>query len=216
MPIYINSQYKYRPKNLVEFIFPNDKVRDVVMAYASGNIRRPLLLSGPNGTGKSLLSQLIPCAIEGRNIEVKKWTADDLQKSEKLSQAFDYSAHFSRLFAPDGQRMRYHLIEEMNSKMRQTDKLKVILDTESEHDLTFITTNAVNNIDIGLRSRCEILTVEPCTPDLFLPHAMKIFEKEKIDIDETLVLRALTSVHNRRPDNRKYYEAIDTIFRNIP
>ena len=215
MPIYINSQYKYRPKTLVEFIFPNDKVKDVVMAYASGNIRRPLLLSGSNGTGKSLLAQLIPCAIEGRDIEVKKWTTDDLQKSEKLSQAFDYSAQFSRLFAPEGQRMRYHLIEEMNSKMRQTDKLKVILDTESEHDLTFITTNAVNNIDIGLRSRCEILTVEPCTPDLFLPHAMKIFEKEKIDIDETLVLRALTSVHNRRPDNRKYYEAIDTIFRNI-
>lgn len=216
MPIYINCQSKYRPKNLSEFIFPNNKVREVVTAYASGKINRPLMLSGPNGTGKSLLAQLIPCAIEGRYIEVKKWTAEDLQKSEKLSQAFDYSAQFSRLFSPEGQRMRYHLIEEMNSGMRHTDKLKVILDTESEYDLTFITTNAVNKIDIGIRSRCEILTVDPCAPNLFLPHAMKIFEKEKIDIDETLVLRALTSVYNRKPDNRKYYEAIDTIFRKLP
>lgn len=216
MPIYINTQSKYSPKKLSEFTFPNNNVRDVVMAYASGSIRRPLLLSGPNGTGKSLLAQLIPCAIEGRNIEVKKWTAEDLQKSETLSQAFDYDAQFSRLFAPEGKKMRYHLIEEMNFRMRHTDKLKVILDTDSAYDLTFITTNAVNNIDIGLRSRCEILTVEPCTPDLFLPHAMKIFSKEKIDIDETLVLRALTSVYSRRPDNRKYYEALDTIFRKLP
>lgn len=215
MPIYINTQSKYSPKNLSEFIFPNNKVRDVVMAYASGNINRPLLLSGPNGTGKSLLAQLIPCAIEGRDIEVKKWTADDLQKSEKLSQAFDYSAQFSRLFAPEGQRMRYHLIEEMNSGMRHTDKLKVILDTDSEYDLTFITTNAVNKIDIGIRSRCEILTVDPCTPNLFLPHAMKIFENEKFDIDETLVLRALNSVYNVWPTNREYYKAIDKIFRDI-
>lgn len=216
MPIYINTQSKYSPKNLSEFIFPNNNVRDVVMAYASGSIRRPLLLSGPNGTGKSLLAQLIPCAIEGRDIEVKKWTAEELQKSEKLSQAFDYDAQFSRLFSPEGKKMRYHLIEEMNSRIRHTDKLKVILDTDSEYDLTFITTNAVNNIDIGLRSRCEILTVEPCAPDLFLTHAMKIFAKEKIDIDEALVLRTLRSVYNRRPDNRKYYEAIDTIFRKLP
>jgi DNA polymerase III delta prime subunit len=216
MPIYISSQYKYRAKTLDEFVFPNNKVKDVVMAYATGNIRRPLLLSGPNGTGKSLLAQLIPAAIEGRAIEVKKWTADDLQKSELLVKAFNYDAQFARLFAPDGQRMRYHLIEEMNVRMRNTDRLKVILDNESEYDLTFITTNAVSNIDIGLRSRCELLTVEPCAPDLFLPHAMKIFEKERVEIDPGALLIVLQDQHNRRPDNREYYKVIDQIFRNIP
>lgn len=216
MPIYINSQNVYRPKNLNEFIFPNDKVKNVVMAYASGSIRRPLLLSGPNGTGKSLLSQLIPCAIEGDNIEVKKWTADELQRSENLSKEFDHSAQFSRLFAPDGRKKFYHIIEEMNFRMRHTDKLKVILDNESEYDLTFITTNAINNIDIGLRSRCEVLTVEPCAPHLFLPHAMKIFEQEKCNVDEDALLQVLTNVHDRRPDNREYYKAIDGLFRKIP
>lgn len=215
MPIYINSQSKYRPKNLSEFIFPNDNVRKVVNAYVSGNIRRPLLLSGPNGTGKSLLAQLIPCAIEGREIEVKKWVADDLEKSETFSKAFAYSAQFNQLFAPKDQRMYYHFIDEMNFRMRHTDRLKVILDAESEYDLTLITTNAINNIDIGIRSRCEILTVEPCAPNLFLPHAMKIFEKERIDIDEASVLRALTCAYNKWPTNREYYKAIDAIFRDI-
>lgn len=215
MPIYINSQSKYRPKSLSEFIFPNDNVRKVVNAYVSGNIRRPLLLSGPNGTGKSLLAQLIPCAIEGRDIEVKKWTADDLEKSETFSKAFAYSAQFNQLFAPKYQRMYYHFIDEMNFRIRHTDRLKVILDAESEYDLTLITTNAINNIDIGIRSRCEILTVEPCAPNLFLPHAMKIFEKERIDIDEASVLRALTCAYNKWPTNREYYKAIDAIFRDI-
>jgi len=215
MPIYIDTQRKYSPKNLSEFIFPNHKVREVVSAYVSGNIRRPLLLSGPNGTGKSLLAQLIPCAIEGRDIEVKRWTADDLEKSETFSKAFAYSAQFNKLFAPKDQRMYYHFIDEMNFRIRHTDRLKVILDAESEYDLTIITTNAVNNIDIGIRSRCEILTVEPCAPNLFLPHAMKIFEKERIGIDEALVLHALTCAYNRWPTNREYYKAIDAIFRSI-
>lgn len=215
MPIYINSQGKYSPKSLSEFIYPNDKVRKVVAAYVSGNIRRPLLLSGPNGTGKSLLAQLIPCAIEGRDIEVKKWTADELEKSENFSKAFAYSVQFNQLFAPKDRRMHYHFIDEMNFRMRHTDRLKVILDTDSEYDLTLITTNAINNIDIGIRSRCEILTVEPCTPDLFLPHAMKIFEKERIDIDEGLVLCALTCAYDKWPTNREYYKAIDAIFRDI-
>lgn len=215
MPIIINSQYKYRPKTLGEFVFPNNNVKDVVMAYATGLMRRPLLISGPNGTGKSLLAQLIPAAIEGRAIEVKKWAAEDLQKSELLAKAFNFDAQFARFFSPDGQRMRYHLIEEMNFRMRNTDKLKIILDNESEDDLTFITTNAVSNIDIGLRSRCELLTVEPCAPDLFLPHALKIFEKERVDIDSAALLKVLQSKYNIRPDNREYYKAIDQIFRNI-
>lgn len=215
MPIFIDTQRKYSPKTLSEFIFPNDNVQEVVNAYVSGNIRRPLLLSGPNGTGKSLLAKLIPCAIEGRDIEVKKWIADDLEKSETFSKAFAYCAQFNQLFAPKDQRMYYHFIDEMNFRIRHTDRLKVILDAESEYDLTIITTNAVKNIDIGIRSRCEILTVEPCAPDVFLPHAMKIFEKEGICIDEASVLHALTCAYNRWPTNREYYKAIDAIFRGI-
>lgn len=215
MPIYIDTQSKYSPQNLSQFIFPNDRVQKVVTAYASGNVNRPLLLSGPNGTGKSLLAQLIPCAIEGREIKVKRWIATELDKSENFSKAFPSMAMYSGLFEPDRQRMRYHLIEEMNGRMRHTDSLKVILDTDSKYDLTLITTNAVNNIDIGLRSRCQVLTVDPLTPDQFFPHAMKIFENEMIDIDAALVFRTLHSVYNRRPDNRKYYEALDEIFLDI-
>jgi hypothetical protein len=54
-----------------------------------------------------------------------------------------------------------------------------------------------------------------CAPNLFLPHAMKIFEKERIGIDEALVLHALTCAYNRWPTNREYYKAIDAIFRSI-
>ena len=61
---FLNSELKYSPKYLGDIIFPNDYVKKVVTAYASGEVTRPLILCGRNGTGKSLLARLIPQAIE--------------------------------------------------------------------------------------------------------------------------------------------------------
>ena len=59
--------YTYRNdtcNGITHFVFPNNKVKATVMSYATGKNKKPLLLHGPNGTGKSKLSSLIPNAIE--------------------------------------------------------------------------------------------------------------------------------------------------------
>ena len=63
---FFNTEAKYSPKNLEDFVFPSHDVKRTVTAYASGEVTRPLILSGRNGTGKSLLARLIPKAIEKR------------------------------------------------------------------------------------------------------------------------------------------------------
>ena len=56
----VDTEMKYRPRNLEEYVFPNNEVREMALAYGSGEITRPLILSGTNGSGKTLLAGLIP------------------------------------------------------------------------------------------------------------------------------------------------------------
>ena len=64
---FVNTQNKYTPQSLDEFIFSNEETRELATAYASGYLKKPLILHGVSGGGKSLLQTLIPNAIEGRN-----------------------------------------------------------------------------------------------------------------------------------------------------
>jgi replication-associated recombination protein RarA len=60
----VDTHKKYSPKNLDEFVYPNEEVKRVITQYASGQIARPLILHGSNGCGKSLLLELLPNSID--------------------------------------------------------------------------------------------------------------------------------------------------------
>ena len=55
----VNTEKKYSPKSLDEFIFPNEEARELVTAYSSGEMERPLILYGSSGTGKSVRRQRV-------------------------------------------------------------------------------------------------------------------------------------------------------------
>ena len=77
----------------------------------------------------------------------------------------------------------------------------------------FFWTNELEKIDIGIRSRCEILHVPPCEPDVFFPYAKAIIQAEGYDIDNAALTVALDAVYEQRPDNRRYYQTLDEILR---
>jgi len=64
--MYIDSMTKYRPQTLSEFVYPNEETKELVEAYASGEMKSSLILHGASGCGKSLLQELIPNAIENQ------------------------------------------------------------------------------------------------------------------------------------------------------
>lgn len=168
----IDTEVKYRPKSISDFVYANAHVKSVVEAYASGEVSRPLILSGTNGTGKSLLVELIPKAIEGLDDPiVNEIDGSDLNSANAVRVRLAGNKQFSKLFTYNGQRFGYNLIEELNTDPRARDALKVVLDDYRGTDLTIITTNHVDRVGSGLTSRCEVLTVPPCPPDAFLPHA---------------------------------------------
>jgi DNA polymerase III delta prime subunit len=214
--MYLNTAKKYSPKSLEDFIFPDTESQELVRAYATGEIEQPLLLHGPNGTGKSLLQRLIPIAIEKRDISLQFIKCADLKTAADIHDLYGRNKHFNRNFAVDGQRFNYIIIEEfLMTNRKMIDALKIELDKTLGTDLTILSTNQFDKIDYGIVSRSLTLELIPCEPHIFFPHAKKIFKAENVEYDDHNLLKRLEVAYIMRPDNRKYYQAIDNIFRVI-
>ena len=214
--MFVNTHKKYTPQSLNEFVFPNDDTSELVTAYASGVYEKPLILHGVSGGGKSLLQSLIPNAIEGRQANVCKIKCADLQTAGDIHDLYGRNKHFNRTFTVDGQRFNYIIIEDFSlTNKRLIDALKIELDETLGTDLTIISTNRFDEIDDAIVSRSEGLEIHPCEPHVFFPHAKKMFELEGVEIDDAHLLKCLEVTHALKADNRKYYSAIDAMFRKI-
>ena len=211
----INTAKKYSPKSLNEFIYPNNEVRDLVTAYASGDIERPLILYGSSGSGKSLLQRLIPQAIESKETQVNKVICSDLKLPRDIHELYGRNKQFNNVFTVNDQRYNYFIIEEFYMKsIRLNDALKIELDASLGTDLTIFSTNRFELIDSGILSRSDVLEVQPCNPSIFFPHAKKIMQAEEIDISDHDLLVKLNAIHVAYKDNRKYYSMMDALIRS--
>lgn len=213
---FIDTERKYSPAFIGDLIFPNAHVKSVITAYASGEVRRPLILCGRNGTGKSLIAKLLPKAIEGmEEVQVTHVKAHKLNSDSEVDELFSRNKIFDLFFTVNGQRYTYNVIEEMNSCIKGRNAFRIALDKYMGTDLTIITTNEIAQIDKGIRSRCEVLEVPACTPVVFFSHAKRIMEKEGIGIKDNALLAALEASYDIAPDNRGYYKVLDGLFRDF-
>ena len=213
---FVNTQNKYTPQSLDEFIFSNEETRELATAYASGQLERPLILHGVSGGGKSLLQTLIPNAIEGRQASVRKVKCADLKNADDIHDLYGRNKQFNRMFTVNNQRFNYIIIEEFSlTNKKLIDAMKIELDDTLGTDLTIISTNRFDMIDDGIVSRSEPLEIHPCEPHVFFPHAKKMFELEGVEMDDAKLMKCLEVTHALKADNRKYYSTIDAMFRKI-
>ena len=214
--MFVNTRKKYTPKTLDEFVFSDEKTKELATAYASGEMELPLILHGVSGGGKSLLQRLIPNAIEGREASVQVVKCADLKTADDIHDLYGRNKQFNRLFTCEGQRFNYIIIEEfLFTNKRLIDAFKIELDKTLGTDLTIISTNRFDMVDDAIVSRSEPLEIHPCEPHVFFPHAKKMFEAENVQIDDAHLLKCLEVTHMKDADNRKYYSAIDAMFRKI-
>jgi DNA polymerase III delta prime subunit len=213
---FIDTERKYSPACIGDLIFPNAQVKSVITAYASGEVTRPLILCGRNGTGKSLIAKLLPRAIEGIDKVLTTYIKPyELNSDKEVDKLISRNKMFDTHFSTNGQRYSYYIIEEMNSRIGGHNSFRIAIDNYVGIDLTIITTNEIAQIDKGIRSRCEILEVPACTPAVFFPHAKRIMEKEGIEIGDKALLAALEASYDIAPDNRGYYKVLDSLFRDF-
>jgi len=87
------------------------------------------------------------------------------------------------------------------------------LDATLGTDLSIFSTNRFELIDSGVLSRSEMLEVQPCTPNIFFPHAKKIMQAEEIHISDHDLQVKLNAIYAVYKDNRKYYSMMDALIR---
>lgn len=90
----MSSMYKYRPQHINDFVFATDRLEQQIRRYTDDRTREPLILHGVHGTGKSLLAELIPKAIDGNKVSVNKVCADDVNSKKEVVDKFFRQAHF--------------------------------------------------------------------------------------------------------------------------
>ena len=207
----MNTQHKYRPQNIEDFVFSTDRLEQQIQRYAKGKTSRPLILHGPYGTGKSTLAEIIPKSIDGSSVQVTRIKSEDLNSNAEVRKAFTRTKQFDNLFAPEGQSRNYTIVEEVNFDPKAKGALRTSLDEMEGRDLTIFTTNELHKLDDALLSRAEVVEVPPAPPDRFLRCAQKILKAEKVSLEDAEVLEVLESVYEIYRDNRAYYKALDEI-----
>lgn len=207
----MNTQYKYRPQRIEDFVFANDKLAKQIDRYTTGKSLRPLVLFGKNGTGKSTLADLIPKSIDGADVQVTKVKAEDLNSNAEVRRLFTRTKQFDKHFAPEGQSRCYTVVEEVNFDPKAKGALRDSLDEMEGRDLAIFTTNELDKIDEGLLSRAEVIEIPPASPERFLQHAQKILRSEGVELDDPSLSEVLESVYDLHHDNRAYYKALDEI-----
>ncbi len=207
----MNTIYHYRPKGIDEFVFATDKLERQIRRYTDGKTTMPLVLHGSYGTGKSLLAELIPRAIDGEDVSVNKINAEDLNNKKEVRAKFSRSANFDRLFSVGGQTMGYTVVEEVNFDPTAKGALRTCLDDMASRELFIFTTNEVEKLDRGLLSRAEVVEVLPVAPDRFFDRAKHIVSSEGVEIADAVLRDLLEAVYDADYDNRSYYRAMDEV-----
>ena len=207
----MNTIYKYRPQTINEFVFATQELETEIKRYTQGKSLLPLVLYGRYGTGKSLLADLIPKAIDGTNVIVNYVNAEDLNNANEVHKKFYRSSQFDKHFTTNGQKLNYTVVEEVNFDPKAKGALRVCLDKMAERELFIFTTNEIEKIDGGLLSRALALEVLPAPPDRFLSHAKQILQSEGVELDDRVLHEVLQTVYENDYDNRAYYRALDEI-----
>ena len=207
----MNTNYKYRPKSIDEFVFATDKLERQIRRYTDRKTTLPLVLHGPYGTGKSLLADLIPKAIDGEEVSVHKINAEDLNNKKEVRAKFSRSVTFDRLFSVGEQSMGYTVVEEVNFDPTAKGALRTCLDDMSGREQFIFTTNELDKLDQGLLSRSEVVEVLPIPPDRFFDWAKHIVTSEGVEISDAVLRDLLEAVYDADYDNRSYYKALDEI-----
>ena len=214
----------YKPQSLEDIVFSNDEVAATMRDYAEGRQNKNLLLYGPTGTGKTTTAKVLPNEIEKRarnggsvnrplfefdtgfRAAVQLLTGGTTDRVDhelaRLKKALGvYSVN------PSGD--HYVIIDEVDcvSRDKFQPALKAFISDQS-HAMFILTTNHIDKLDPGLRSRCKEVHITPPSTLWWQPRLRKILELENVPLDEDK-LQQLLRGHDI--DGRKLLEKVDDV-----
>ena len=188
--------HKYAPKKLDDVVFADIAVEQEIHSYVSREDMRPLILYGPNGTGKSSVAKLIPYEFgEGDVFELNPLVVSIEPRIRKL---FLQSLQLVTLFGN-----KTYLFDEIDLLPKSlVETLKLAIDQCGESKRFIATTNRIDALDKGHRSRALCLPLVQASLERWMPRIETIFDAEGVPTPESQVLKVI--LENSGGDNRRF------------
>lgn len=166
---------KYRPKNLDEVIFQDDRQRDRFLAFVANGDIPHLFLSGVQGTGKSTISMVLTSALKVDRADVLKINCSD----EKIDAIRSKVTNFA-MSMPLGA-FKVVRLEEIDYLSLDAQALLRSLIEDSSSTCRFIATcNYANKVIAPLKSRFQAFSFKAPNKDQIALRIADILDREGI------------------------------------
>jgi len=193
---------KYKPTNIKEYIFQNDKQKKLVESIIEEDMVGHALFSGIQGTGKTSLSDVLIHELGVAESDVKRINCSDETSIEVIRNKV---VNFVSCI-PDGKYRVVQLEECDFLSFNAQASLRVLLEDYVDHAKFILTCNYIHKIIPALKSRCQY-QFDFKAPDKksTVMRVIKILMDEKIEFDKNLIMPYVDACY---PDLRKTIQTI--------
>lgn len=181
-----------KPKCLRDFVPDSDRDLQFLERIVSTQVtfpnpaKRAILLHGAYGSGKTELARLLPKLIEASRVHdfddkaffETFYSCSTTGGSQIAQAAMPTAVSFNK------SRCHYVILDEVDNLRMDAQKNMKSFITEHDHVIYIMTTNHLDKVDAGLRSRSHLISFERPSRELWMARCQSILRGFNTPIDE--------------------------------